>query len=205
MRTLLAFAQLAIATSVFAAQPAGPPAMTPAPMTSPMAQPVTLTRADVENLLELMPLVGKESARMSGSPMAPPGQMSPAQQQEMHKIEALLGKKGMSLVEFATKVGALVATYMVLDPQAFEEQMPREDSPEVARVLSDPSVPEEQKTAIRAQIKMAQENKEAIRAQMTSMASEENKKVVRPFLAKVKATLAAVRAEARKAMAGPRR
>src|SRR5690606_37998059 len=103
--------------------------------------------------------------------------------------EAMLAKEGLTMMDFAMQMATLVSTYLALSPEAFEEQIPSEHNPEMKKVLQDPNVPREQKDALREQIRYAQENKEELRSQLTQLATEENKRVVRPYLDRVKKVL----------------
>ena len=193
-----------VATQAAAQGRGMPPGMPPAE--------VKLTKDAVKRLLKALPEVTREaSARQAqqlggASPGARPPQISP---QEMQKMQAIFKKHGFTMEDFAMQVSALVATYLALNPEAFDKQLPNENKPEIKALLSSPDIPKEQKDAIRQQIAYAQQNKEAIRAQMTSLASDANKKVVKPFLAQVKKVFEAAEEEARKAatapMTGPRK
>jgi len=98
------------------------------------------------------------------------------------------------------RLSALLATYLILAPEAFERQLPSEDKPEIAAILNDPGVPQEQKDAMRKQIRFARQNRGKIRDQLAQLASDNNKKVVAPLLPKIRKAFEAAEAEAREAL-----
>ncbi len=174
-------------------QAASAQGMSPVPQPAP--KPVTLTKQDVERLLVVLPQVAKEGAkfnRKNGGEADPRALRDSA---EMQHIEGILKQHGLTMMDFAMQTAALVSTYLALSPEAFEAQLPHESDPEVQRILKDPNVSNEHKEAVRQQVKMAQENKELLRAQLTQLASEENKQVVRPVLERVKTVLDQVQKE----------
>ncbi|MFC1609982.1 hypothetical protein ACFL6C_03420 [Myxococcota bacterium] len=172
----------------------------PAPGFAP--QPPKLTTGDVERLIKVIPELAKESGNLRSDPskaMSPGamGQQLPVE--DLQRIEKLLQKHGYAFPEFLAQLTALVSTYLALDPGAFEKQLPTEDTPEIRKVLDDPKVSEEQKGKLRQEIAQTHANKELIRKQITALATEENKRVVRPLLAKVKRALETAEREAKKA------
>lgn len=186
---------------------------------SPFAPtPPTLTRADVEKLVVAIPELAKESnaLNLGGSAVAgPDGQPMPSPE-DMKRVETLLGKYGFTLPDFFMKMTVLVSVYLALKPEEFERQLPREDSPEVQRLLKDPKVSDADKAAIKAEIAGVQGKKEMMRAQLMTFATEENKATVKPMLAKVQQALEIAEKESQRARtkllesatspkAGPRR
>jgi hypothetical protein len=166
-----------------------------------LPKPVELSTKDVERLLQILPQVARlgaeHNARMQREGEAPDAQNSSPEQA---KLKQVLSANGLTMSEFASQTATLVTTYLALSPQALDEQLPHESSPEVQRVLRDPSVSPEEKEQVRQQVKAAQENKAQIRAQLNQMVTEHNKQVVTPLLPRVKAALDQARSEASKSM-----
>lgn len=170
------------------APPPGPPAgMGP-------GAPV-LTRQDVEKLVVVIPELARESGNMSANPpvnaMGAIGQANAGNVpiEDIERVEKLLLKYGYTFPDFFVKLSVLLSTYMALKPEEFDKQLPTEETPAIKRILEDPEVTAEQKKAIREQLAITQENKEALRAQFLQHATDENKKVVKPLLAKVEQAL----------------
>ncbi len=176
---------------------------------------IELTTDTVTRIISALPEVTKAAAKhqsqfMSGltGGAGTTGQprLTP---EETAALRAIFAKHGFAMEEFAMQVSALLATYLVLSPEAFEKQLPSEDKPEIRAILTDPAVPQEQKETIRKQIQFARANKDKIRSQLAQLASDENKAVVRPLLASVRKAFDTAQAEAKKAMGpsrpGPRR
>jgi hypothetical protein len=176
---------------------------------------IALTRDSVERILAALPeITSKTSAHqaqfmgnLTGG-LGPGGapQLTP---EEINELRAIFTRHGFTMEEFAMQVSALLATYLILSPEAFEKQLPSEDKPEVQAILNDPSISAEKKKSVRSRIAFARENKDKIREQLAALASPENQKVVKPLLPKVKQAFEAAEEVARKAMqgneAGPRR
>ncbi len=176
---------------------------------------VRLTTDSVGRLLQAMPEVTKKASALQAQfmgnfaggvgPQEAP-QMTPAEIAELH---AIFTRHGFTMEEFAMQASALLATYFTLSPEALDRQLPNENKPEVRALLTDPSIPKEQKDAIRAQIRFAHNNKDKIREQLAQLATPANQKVVKPLLPKVRKAFDLVQAEGRKAMqrkkSGPRR
>ena len=178
--------------------PSGPGAL-PSGLDTPPAPP--LTKADVEKLVAVIPEMAKTAGELSAS--AAPGPEGPTQPspEDTRKIEALLNKYGFTFSDYLVKMTVLTSTYMTLRPDEFDRQVPSEQSPEVQKILSDPRVPDADKAALKKQVADMQANKEPLRAQLTKLATEENKTVVRPMLAKVQKALEVADAESKKARA----
>jgi hypothetical protein len=119
--------------------------------------------------------------------------------EDLQRVEELLKKHGYTFPVFLMQLTALVSTYLALQPEEFDKQLPSEDSPEIKKVLDDPKVAKEKKDELRKQIREAHANKELIRKQVTAFATEENKAVVRPLLSKVRNALESAEREAKKA------
>jgi len=198
--------------SAFAQSPAFPPA---GPGMAPPAPPV-LTKSDVDKLVVAIPEIAKAGGELgTNASMGPNGVPQPSPE-DAKKLEALLDRYGFTFTDFFMKMTVLMSTYMALRPDEFDRQMPSEKNPEVQKVLNDPAVPEADKAALRKQVADIQANKETLRLQLTTLATEENKAVVKPMLAKVQKALEVAEAESRrarekafdnmkKAKAGPRR
>ncbi len=167
----------------------------------------TLTRADVEKLIVVIPELARESGKLKGigsgmGPMGPLGGGGLQQQvpiEDIERVEKLLNKHGLTFPEFFMQLTTLLSTYLALKPDEFEKQLPNEETPEIKAILDDPKVLEKQKQAIRQQLQATQANKEVIRTQLMQLATNENKKVVRPLLAQVERALKMAEEESRKA------
>ena len=173
---------------------------------------IQLTRDGVRRILEALPEITAHAAAqqsqfmggLTGAPGGAPPQLDPAQAK---KLQAIFAKHGFSMEEFALQVSALVATYLILSPDAFQRYLPSEDKPEIRAILTDPNIPAAQKDAVRQQIRAARANQGQIREQLEALASAKNKRVVEPMLAEVKKAFDQVEAIARKESVapGPRR
>ncbi len=164
----------------------------------------TLTKSDVDRLLRVLPVLAKETGRLSSDPttsMAPGNSPQQMPVEDLKIIEELLRKHGYAFDTFLVHLSTVVSTYMALSPEAFDKQLPTEQTPGISEMLADPKTPQEQKDAMRKQIAEAHANKELLRQQLTSMVSSENKKVVQPMLAEVKKALDSAETEAKKARA----
>jgi len=176
---------------------------------------IKLTADSVARLLKALPEITKKTSAHQGQFMgnltggAGPGGAPQLTPQEVAELRAIFTRYGFSMEEFAMQVSALLATYLTLSPEALDRQLPNENKPEVRALLTDPSIPQEQKDAIRSQIRFAHANKAKIREQLSQLATPANQKVVKPFLPKVRKAFDLAEAEARKAMQqkkpGPRR
>jgi hypothetical protein len=181
-------------------------------MLAPME--VNLSRESVERMLKALPEIAKKAsahqAQFMGSLTGSAGPGGPQlKPEEIDALRAIFEKHGFTMEEFALQVSALLATYLILSPEAFERHLPSEDKPEIRAILTDPNLPPAQKEAIRKQIAAARANKDKIRDQLKPLASAENQAVVKPLLGQVAKAFDQAEAEARKAMeqpkAGPRR
>lgn len=174
-----------------------------APRSGFAPQAPKLTRADVERLVKLLPELAKQSGDLKNDPtqaMRPgAGGMGKLPVEDLQRVEETLKKHGYTFPVFLMQLTALVSTYLALQPEEFDKQLPSEDSPEIKKVLDDPKVAKEKKEELRKQIKEAHANKELIRKQVTAFATEENKEVVRPLLSKVRGALEKAEREAKKA------
>jgi hypothetical protein len=161
-----------------------PPGMDMAPPTPP-----PLTKQDVEKLVVAIPEIAKAGGELSSATsMGPDGPAQPSPE-DAKKIEAMLAKYGFSFSDFFVKMTVLMSTYMALRPDEFDRQMPSEKSPEVQKMLADPTISDADKAAVKKQIADIQANKEALRMQLTNLATDENKAIVKPMLAKVQKAL----------------
>ena len=151
---------------------------------APPAQ-VEFTKEKVKRLLDVMPKVAQESAALQKS-SAQLMLKDPTQAEaQMKKIKAMFQKYGYSFEEFSAQMSALMATYWILNPKAYAQELSVENNPVYKKTLNDPNVPEEQKKMMRTQFKMLQENQGAFLQQLNAMVSENNKLVVKPFVAKI--------------------
>ncbi len=176
---------------------------------------IKLTKDSVTRLIAALPEVTRTASKhqsqfMSGlTGGAGPAGAPRLTAEEMDALRAIFAKHGFSMEEFAMQVSALLATYLILSPDAFDKQLPSEEKPEIRAILTDPNIPQEQKDTIRKQIQFARANKEQIRAQLQSLATAENKAVVKPMLAQVRKAFDAAQAAARESMRakqpGPKR
>lgn len=166
-------------------------------------QPPTLTKNDVQRLVKLLPELAKQSAELKSDPTQAmrPGSTGMGQLpiEDLARVEEMLKKHGYTFPVFLMQLTTLVSTYLALQPEDFDKQLPSEDSPEIKKVLDDPKVSEEKKASLRKKIQEAQANKELLRKQVTAFATEENKKVVRPMLSQVRKALETAEIEAKKA------
>lgn len=170
---------------------------------------IELTADSVTRIITALPEVTKAASKhqaqfMSGlTGGAGPAGVPPLTPEETEALRAIFTKHGFTMEEFALQVYTLLATYLILSPEAFEKQLPNENKPEIRAVLTDPNIPQEQKDNIRKQIQFAQANKDKIRAQLDQLATEENKAVVRPVLPAVRKAIEAAEAEARNPKKSP--
>jgi hypothetical protein len=181
-----------------------PPGFTP--------KPPTLSSVDVERLIALIPALAREGSAMkpgTGSPLGGAAGTDGLPVEQLEKLEALLKKHGYTFPEFVMSLNALIATYIALVPEELDKQLPTENTPQIRKILDDPNVPAEQKEELRKQIAGVLANKGAIRQQIIAFATEENKRVVKPMLPKLKAAFASAESASRQAEAdgakGPRR
>ncbi len=192
---LVAFACVTLGTDAFAQGPRRSGGFAP--------QAPTLTKADVERLVKILPELAKQAGDLKSDPaaaMRPGGAgMGKLPVEDLQRVEETLKKHGYTFPEFLMQLTALVSTYLALQPEEFDKQLPTEDSPEIKKVLDDPKVAKDKKEELRKQISEAHNNKELIRKQVTAFATEENKRVVRPLLARIRGALESAEREARKA------
>jgi hypothetical protein len=188
----------------------------PGPGSGPgMPSPVTLTKDAVERLLKAIPEVTKEGAAQHQRMLADvnKGGTGEPRAEDLQKLQAIITKHGFTMENFQASMSTMIATYMTLDPAALDSQIPTESTPEVKKVLDDPSLPAEQKELLKQQLAQAQKGKEALRQQFSTIATDDNKKAVKPFMAQIKKVLADAESEAKKALTnggpaalpGPRR
>ena len=84
------------------------------------------------------------------------------------------------------QVSALMATYFILDPEAFERVLPSKDNLVIQAMLKDPKTTEKERERVLAQIEYVQKNKQLFRAQFESTTNEANKKIVKSLLSSVR-------------------
>ncbi len=187
----------------------GPRAATPA-----MPTPPTLTAEQIDRLVRAIPELARESGAIQGpgGGLAPAAAATPeATAENLERIDKVLKKHGFTFPDFVMQLNAMIAAYLVLSPADFDRQLPNEQTPAIQQILSDPTVPDDKKAELRRELAELQKNKDLIRRQLTSFASEENKKLVKPQLEKIRAALAAAEKESEKARArgaaapGPRK
>ena len=162
-----------------------------------LTPPVTeLSAASVKRLIQVIPEVAKETVgqqyqfmgNMASTSSGQP-QMSPEQ---LEALNTIYKKYGFTMEEFVMQISALMATYFILDPQAFERVLPSKDNVVIQAMLQDPKTTAKERERVLAQIEYVQKNKHLFRAQFESTTNEANKKVVRGMLGAVrKAFLAA--------------
>lgn len=174
------------------------------------AMEIKLTKDSVERMLAALPEITQQTsahqAQFMGSltGSAPAGGMPQLKPDDLKKLRAIFEKHGFTMEEFAMQVSALLATYLILSPEAFQRQLPNEEKPEVRAILTDPNIPQAQKDGIRKQIAFARENQEKIREQLRPLATPENQAVVKPLLPQVEKAFLQAEQEARKAMESSR-
>ena len=155
---------------------------------------VELTEVKVGRMLELFPKLINQAAAyqgqffggLTGMGANPPKRMS---EQELERLNDLIEKHGFRMQEFSMMSSALMSTYFVLRPAAFERWLPSEEQPQIRAILDDSAVSEKRKEELRKQIAIAQKNKGMLLAQLGQLATEGNKKAVKPHLAKVERVL----------------
>lgn len=155
-----------------------------------LTPPITeLSTTSVKRLIKVIPEVAKEtvgqkyqfigmSSASSGQP-----QMSPKQ---LEALNAIYLKHGFTMEEFVMQISALMATYFILDPDAFERVLPSKTNLVIQAMLEDPKTTEKERQRVLAQIEYVQKNKHLFRAQFESTTNEANKKVVRRLLPAVR-------------------
>ena len=113
-------------------------------------------------------------------------------EEQLEALNTIYKKYGFTMEEFVMQLSALMATYFILDPQAFERVLPSKDNVVIQAMLQDPKTTAKERERVLAQIEYVQKNKHLFRAQFESTTNEANKKVVRGMLGAVrKAFLAA--------------
>ena len=177
--------------SAFAQAPAmGGGGMAPPPQ-------VELTKEKIKRLLGVLPKIAKESAAMQKASNELLLRDPTLAQAQMEKVKGLFAKYGYSFEGFSAEMSALMATYWVLNPKAYENELSPENNPEYQRLMSDPNIPAEQKQMMAAQFKMLQENKGAFLEQLGAMVSESNRRAVKPFLKDIESLMKSLSKESR--------
>lgn len=176
----------------------------PAPGRLGQPSSIELSKAKLQKLLQALPEVAEVGARYSGQFMNNLGNPSPQMREppkkDIKKMQDILAKHGFNLMQFATYMSTLIATYVSISPQAFDAMIPSLDDPQVEKVLENPSVSAKRKKQLKQQVQAAQKNKSTIRDQLRQLATDQNKKVVRSMLPKVKRVLERVRKQSRGTM-----
>ena len=158
-------------------------------LTPPITQ---LSTASVKRLIQVIPEVARETVGQkfqfmgpgaTGAGAAGQPQMSPEQ---MEAINAIYQKHGFTMEEFVMQISALMATYFILDPEAFERVLPSKDNLVIQAMLKDPKTTEKERERVLAQIEYVQKNKQLFRAQFESTNNEANKKNVKTLLKAVR-------------------
>jgi len=156
-----------------------------------LTPPITeLSTANVKRLIKVIPEVAQETVgqkyqfmgTMSSASSGQP-QMSPEQ---LEALNAIYQKHGFTMEEFVMQISALMATYFILDPDAFERVLPSKTNLVIQAMLEDPKTTEKERQRVLAQIEYVQKNKHLFRAQFESTTNEANKKVVRGLLSAVR-------------------
>ena len=152
-----------------------------------MAPPpqVELSKEKVKRLLNVLPKIAKESAAMQKASQEALLKDPTQAKAEMEKVKALFQKHGYSFEAFSAEMSALMATYWVLNPKAYEKELSAKNNPEYQKIMRDPNIPEEQKKMMRSQFKMLKENQGTFLKQLGSMVSEGNRRAVKPFMADI--------------------
>jgi hypothetical protein len=199
LRSLSVLAIVVASASLSLAQvaPMSPGMPGPGPAGGPMTK-VTLTTQTVERLLKAIPDVSKESTiqhEKMMKAMESGGDARPAPE-DMKRMESLFTRHGFAPEDFAVQMSTLIATYMMLDPAALDAQIPNESTPQVKQALADPTLTPEQRQMIKDQLAQAQQSKEVLRGQFAQIATDENKKAVKPYMAQIKKVLADAQADA---------
>lgn len=156
-----------------------------------LAPPVTELRTEnVLRLLKLLPEVAKATVGQPYQLMGTMGQAGSTQPQmspeQLDLLNSIYQKHDFTMEEFVMQISALMATYFILDPKAFEHVLPSKENPLLKRVLDDPKTSAAQREQVLAQIEYVQQNKHLFRAQFESTTNEANKKVVKKLLPAVR-------------------
>ena len=150
-----------------------------------------LSKQSINRLIAVIPELAEKTSTQQlqlMSPMAGPDQSS-ISEAELEILNAVYSRHGFTLEEFAMQISALMATYFVVNPSAFESMMPSETNPLVKLTLQDPAVPAKEKEALRKQIAYMKENKALCLKQFESTTDSTNRKLVKSMLPKIKAAL----------------
>jgi hypothetical protein len=158
--------------------PAMGPGMAPPPQ-------VELSKEKVKRLLSVLPKIAQESAAMQKASNEMLLKDPTQAKAQMEKVKALFQKHGYSFEDFSAEMSALMATYWVLNPKAYEKELSAANNPEYQKIMNDPNIPQEQKKMMQTQFKMLQENQGAFLKQLGSMVSEGNRRAVKPFMADI--------------------
>jgi hypothetical protein len=150
-----------------------------------------LSQSSIARLIAVIPELAEKTSSQQlqlMSAMAGPAQ-STMSESELEALNAIYSKHGFTLEEFAMQISALMATYFVVDPTAFERMMPSEKNPLVKLMLEDPSQSAVQKQALRKQIDYVAQNKALFMEQFRSTTDGQNQKLVKTMLPKIRAAL----------------
>ena len=150
-----------------------------------------LSSDSITRLLAVIPELAEKTSsqqlQLMGSVAGPaPTSMSDA---DLEVLNAVYSKHGFTLEEFAMQISALMATYFVVNPNAFESMMPSETNPLVKLTLEDPAVPASQKEALRKQIDYIKQNKALFMEQFASTTDSANRKLVKSMLPRIQKAL----------------
>ena len=150
-----------------------------------------LSKQSINRLIAVIPELAEKTSTQQLQLMGPVAGSAPSSisDSELEVLNAVYSKHGFTLEEFAMQISALMATYFVVNPAAFESIMPSETNPLVKRRLEDPAVPATQKEALRKQIDYIKENKALFMKQFESTTDNANRKLVKSMLPKIKAAL----------------
>ena len=152
---------------------------------------VHLSEKNINRLILVIPELAQNTSGQQlqlMTSMAGPTQPSMSDS-DLEALNAIYSKHGFTLEEFAMQISALMATYFVVDPTAFETLMPSAQNPLVKLNLADPAVSPKQKEALRKQIAYVAENKGLFIEQFRSTTDEENQRLVRKMLPQIKKAL----------------
>ena len=152
---------------------------------------VQLSEQSINRLIKVIPELAKNTSSQQlqlMSSMAGPAQATMSDS-ELEALNAIYSKHGFTLEEFAMQISALMATYFVVEPKAFETMMPSPHNPLVQLNLEDPSVSTQQKEALRKQIAYVAQNKALFLEQFRATTDQHNQKLVRKMLPRIQKAL----------------
>ncbi|MEE2959383.1 MAG: hypothetical protein VYA34_01470 [Myxococcota bacterium] len=167
-----------------------------------LTPPVTaLKRESVEKLLILIPKLAEATAGKHHQLMGNFAGGTPDQSMshdEMERLNRIYVQHGFSMEEFVMQISALMATYFVLEPTAFESMLLSPEHSEIKLKLADPNFPASEKRALLKQIEYVQKNKHLFLEQFEKSTNAANKKLVKSLLPKIRAAFEKAQKSAKK-------